>query len=811
MRDVDFLLAALTGDPLPTDRPMVYRYRSGALRTRMIVALRDLVERRGLELSRERPPLGPEFDEAPLWFSHLPQPVPLFDWPARTSRRKSPDTTKAPLSADALHASLARLSNSLDVPGIHFVEHGSKVDQHPGWDTVRRAALVIEEPKITSESLQPVLRYLAATTDLALGADLLGQRGFLTSFTDLIEERVGLPAVIQAFEERVLLCVDPTTHLYDDVRYQRDVSGRQVQRVLVPYLRDLVALRREDDLVDLLSGFDERRATWGWSAYRLVVELYKAAGRLLESTSDRLAVRANAYSRVAAYRITEGAVLWGALLLVWEDTFVRSVREDDVGYRRGPDLVVPGLAGLGRDFLAREDQAEACDPLDGRWSALGRSLGRCGTDDRDDSLANARGSLVRVLHAALARDDEERPDWFRHLQEGVLAACARLDAKVVRDEECEANSEGTEAKLPPLIWNITPAPRHRSFATVIGRNHAAAALSRHARERTDGVDLLLYGPAGVGKQELARCYARMVLCTQPSADGAACCKCESCRAIECGNGGRIEVDGTRPDIARLTDQIVERVQTGTLLAQRLVFVIRNADRYPPEAFDKLLKVMEDGRKASFVLLAREREGVRLAGQSRCFDYRVRPLARSEARRFVREALVARGLQPDEAIVTLLVDAGESIPRRLLEHCETLTEMGPAGLDEMREQLGSGWPGALAADWPEIVAGSSDALPDVRQWPGPERAEHVRRIRAVLHWVSLPGLSAKWRNGAGVDPALRHLHEGVRRSLMAKMVWQADREGTAAETVWARLVETWLADWLSPDWCNSLIADVPINN
>ncbi|WP_164066617.1 hypothetical protein, partial [Serratia marcescens] len=66
--------------------------------------------------------------------------------------------------------------------------------------------MVLEEPAITRGSLPSVLRCLAATTDLAPGADLLGQRGFFASFAGLVEERADLPAVIQAFDERVLLC-----------------------------------------------------------------------------------------------------------------------------------------------------------------------------------------------------------------------------------------------------------------------------------------------------------------------------------------------------------------------------------------------------------------------------------------------------------------------------------------------------------------------------------------------------------------------------------------------------------------------------
>lgn len=496
MRDVDVLLAALLGDPLPADRPVVYRYRSGVLRPHMIAALQNMATGRGLELERMTPPLPMTYG----WMVDLKQ-LPLVDWSIRVPRGSGTTNNRPPLDHAGLERSLGLLADSLDVPGIHFVEHRSRVGRHPGWEAVERCALVIEEPMITRESLRPVLRYLAATTDLVPGADLIGQRGFVASFAGLIEERAGLPAAIQAFEERVLLSTDPATNRYDDTLYRRDTMGRQGRRPLLPHLRDLVALRRECDLVDLLCGFDERRAERGWSAHRLVAELYTRAGRLLEPAGDRRPARAGARARVAPHRVAEGAVLWAALVLAGEDAIVRGVREDQEGYRRGPDLLVPALAALGRDFLAREDRAEAGDPLAGRWLDVARSLRRCGKDDPDDPLARVRGGLVRTLDAALACREEAWPDWFGHLHEGVSAACQRLIEKALRSEDSERDGEGTDCELASLV--PPPSPLHLNFASVIGRVHAVAGLRRHACDRADGVDLLLHGPDGVGKRTLA--------------------------------------------------------------------------------------------------------------------------------------------------------------------------------------------------------------------------------------------------------------------------------------------------------------------
>lgn len=380
MRDVDFLRAAIEEGPPRLERALVYRYRSGILRPRVTAVLHELAQMQGTRTKYGELPLYTGFAEEGLINS-----LKLYIWPARTMRG---------FDADTLTMSLTSLAAGTDRPSVHFVKQGSEVARHPGWRAVERGALIIEEPALTRESLPSVLRYLAAATDLAPGVDLLDQPGFRESFTGLLKERAELPAIIQAFDERVLLCTDPATNRYDDARYRCDVVGRQARGALLSHLRDLVALRQECDLVDLLCGFDERRGEFGWTTHRLVAGLYRMTLRLLEPESGRRRRRSEARSRVAPYRVAEGAVLWAALLLAWEDALIKGVREDEAGYRRGPDLLVPALAGLGRDFLVREDRAEGGDPLNGRWPGVARALSRCGKDipvDPGDPLERRAG------------------------------------------------------------------------------------------------------------------------------------------------------------------------------------------------------------------------------------------------------------------------------------------------------------------------------------------------------------------------------------------------------------------------------------
>lgn len=782
MRDVDFLLAAHTDGPPPVDRALVYRYRSGVLRPRVRAVLRTAAERRGDSLGTGKLPLCLGFAEHGLISGLM-----CHDWPARTSKE---------MSEEALQISLVRLAGDVHRPSVHFVPYGSPVGRHPGWSAVERDAVVLEEPLITGESLIPVLRYLGAVTDLAPGADFLADPSFVQSFVHLIEDdRAGLPEIIQAFDERVLLCTDPTTNRYDDALYRRDVARRWGRWALLPHLRDLVVLRRECDLVDLLNALDERRAERGWTVFGLAADLYRISGRLLEPMICSRKTGSDPRSRVSPHRIEEGALLWAALVLAWEGSLDQCMREEADAYRRGPDLLVPALAGLGRDFLAREDQTESGDPLAGRWMAIARTLQRCEAKDPGDGsdrLMAARGELIRSLDAALARS-RGRSDWIRCLQAQTLSANGRLDARALRDGE-PVGTGAREAGPAPL--SASPLPR--SFGMVTGRAHAVAGLGRHARERMDGIDLLLHGPAGVGKQTLAGIYARAFLCGAPTPDGSACGVCAACCAFDSGHPGYIELDGASEAIERHTQTVVEIVTSGSYLTDRFVFVIRNADRFPPEVFDKLLKPMEDSGRASFVLLACDRRNVRLAGQSRCFDYRVRPLDRLEARAFLEETLAARGFPYDDPTLDLLFDASDGLPGRLLEACTVLAETVPPRWREIRTRLRLDWAEDLVARWPAIVAGTPSALTDIVQSSGVERAEWVRRIRATLHRVYLDGAQRTVHAPAAVDPALRDLSSSSRAELAAVIDLRAAQTGTTADAVWARMAETWMSDQASLD-------------
>ena len=117
--------------------------------------------------------------------------------------------------------------------------------------------------------------------------------------------------------------------------------------------------------------------------------------------------------------------------------------------------------------------------------------------------------------------------------------------------------------------------------------------------------VLLAGPRGIGKLELAQAWAQSLLCERPQANGEACGECEGCHWF---------ATGTHPDFMHLTllekekegevkqateisveqaRQAVDFVQLSTYRAGRRIVLIEPAEALNTASANALLKVLEE--------------------------------------------------------------------------------------------------------------------------------------------------------------------------------------------------------------------------
>ncbi|HZP65154.1 MAG TPA: DNA polymerase III subunit delta' [Rudaea sp.] len=175
--------------------------------------------------------------------------------------------------------------------------------------------------------------------------------------------------------------------------------------------------------------------------------------------------------------------------------------------------------------------------------------------------------------------------------------------------------------------------------------------------------LLVCGPAGLGKRELASGFAAALLCQQPGADGSACGTCRACQLVAAGShpdlvhvGLELRDDGkprteiTVEQIRRLCERLALTAQFGGYQ----IAIVDPADAMNPSAANALLKTLEEPTPASIiVLLADEPARLPATIRSRCQRIELKLPGRDAAQAW----LAAHGVPAATAMQALDAAAG----------------------------------------------------------------------------------------------------------------------------------------------------------
>lgn len=145
--------------------------------------------------------------------------------------------------------------------------------------------------------------------------------------------------------------------------------------------------------------------------------------------------------------------------------------------------------------------------------------------------------------------------------------------------------------------------RPRTFSEVLGQDHIVHALSRAIERERVGQAYLLIGPRGVGKTTTARIIAKSLNCEQ-GASVTPCLECDICREIERGGDiDVIEIDGASNNGVDDVRGIRDAVQTRPIRDRRKIYIIDEVQRLSGQAFDALLKTLEEPPEHAMFLFA----------------------------------------------------------------------------------------------------------------------------------------------------------------------------------------------------------------
>jgi len=166
--------------------------------------------------------------------------------------------------------------------------------------------------------------------------------------------------------------------------------------------------------------------------------------------------------------------------------------------------------------------------------------------------------------------------------------------------------------------------RPHRFSEVVGQPHVTRTLLNSLRKGRIAHAYLFSGPRGVGKTTTARLLARALNCRQPS-DWEPCGECDNC--VQIGEGRFIDVIEIDAASNRRIDeirQLREGVRYAPIEGKAKTYIIDEVHMLTPEAFNALLKTLEEPPEHSYFCLATtDPQKVPATIQSRCqrFDFR----------------------------------------------------------------------------------------------------------------------------------------------------------------------------------------------
>ncbi len=150
--------------------------------------------------------------------------------------------------------------------------------------------------------------------------------------------------------------------------------------------------------------------------------------------------------------------------------------------------------------------------------------------------------------------------------------------------------------------------RPQTFAAIVGQEHVTRTLRNAIASGQVAHAYLLAGSRGIGKTTIARLIAKAVNCTKAK-DGEPCDKCETCLAVREGRFlDLIEIDAaSNRGIDEMRD-LREKVRFAPSMGQYKVYVIDEAHQLTSEAFNALLKTLEEPPPHAIFVLATTEAG-----------------------------------------------------------------------------------------------------------------------------------------------------------------------------------------------------------
>ena len=212
--------------------------------------------------------------------------------------------------------------------------------------------------------------------------------------------------------------------------------------------------------------------------------------------------------------------------------------------------------------------------------------------------------------------------------------------------------------------------RPQTFEDVAGQSHVTITLQNAIKENRIAHAYLFAGPRGTGKTTIAKIFAKAINCM---GENPPCNECSNCKEITLGDHPDvIEIDAASNNGVNEVRELIDKVKYAPINAKYKVYIIDEVHMMTPEAFNALLKTLEEPpAHIVFILATTEPHKILPTIISRCqrFDFqrvdendiitRLKYVLEEEKVDYEEEAL---------AIISKLADGGMRDALSILEQC-----------------------------------------------------------------------------------------------------------------------------------------------